>query len=144
MHRAPRTRILVANGSGARWVERRPGDIDPTTLLEARPSRDYRPGPKTTAHESAAGGMRHGAGERDVAARQVADFGRELAELVNAQHRRAEFDRLALVAPPRLLRAIRERLDAETRASVVFELAKDLTHVGNHDLRAWLHSPEFA
>jgi protein required for attachment to host cells len=88
--------------------------------------------------------MRHGIGERSAETkRRTEDFAREIAAALSEQRERGEFDRLGLIAPPRMLRAIRDHLSEAAKATVHFEIAKDLTKHPNHALRDWLHNPEF-
>jgi len=68
-------------------------------------------------------------------------FAKELADLLDPQARDGEFERLVLAAPPRLLRAIREKLSRATRSRIQAEIPKDLLKVSNHDIKAWLHAP---
>jgi protein required for attachment to host cells len=137
MHRAPKTRFLIASGAQARWVEHLPDLPDLVTVGQIAPTgvHHHTHGPAHVSSESA---------DRGEAARHLEDFARQIAEAVNRQARNGEFERLALVAPPRLLRAVREHLDGAVRTKICFELPKDLTKHSNHALRRWLHAPEIA
>src|SRR5512141_507676 len=108
MPRAPKVRILVASGARARWVERVEGHDDLVTLGELEPRFVHiQHGPAGVSFESAAGGMRHGIGERSAETkRRTEDFAREIAASLSEQQARGEFDRLGLIAPPRMLRSI--------------------------------------
>jgi hypothetical protein len=142
MPRGEKIRIVLASGARARWVERAPDRPDPITIGELEPSfKPHHRGPAFVSFESA-NPMRHGIGERGEAARRREDFAAQIAETLNRQDAGEEFEGLVLVAPPRLLRAIRDRLSAGARAKLKLELAKDLTKKSNHELRTWLHSPE--
>ena len=88
--------------------------------------------------------MQHGATDTDIAARRREDFGRELAEHLNAEVARGRYDRLALVAPARMLREIRAHTSKAAQINTVAQLDKDLTKVANHDLDRWLRHPDLA
>src|SRR5689334_16338638 len=104
MHRPPAVRFLIANAGHARWVQR--GENGFKTLGEIRPTRTRQAiHSRVTVHESAGVG-RHGAGEVDTAARRREDFAEELATEINRQAATDAFQRLALVAPARLLAAL--------------------------------------
>ncbi|HWA60027.1 MAG TPA: host attachment protein [Caulobacteraceae bacterium] len=143
MPRAPKTRFLIASGARARFVERAPGASDLVTVGEVTPSAQHHHshGPAHVSFESAAN-MRHGAPDRSDADRRRDDFARQLAEMANQQAVDGVYERLALVAPPRLLKALREHLSDFARSKVCFEVAKDLTKQPNHALREWLHAPQ--
>ena len=143
MPKTARTRILVASGGRARWIERDREKDELVTLGELSPVRapaHKGPAPVSFGHVA---GMRHAAGDRDDSKRQRDAFAVQIAEALNRQDGRGEFDRLGLVAPPRLLKAVREHLSETTRAKIQFELPKDLTKHANHDLRTFLQHPQF-
>jgi protein required for attachment to host cells len=58
-------------------------------------------------------------------------FAAELAEMLYTMSHKGAFDRLVLVAPDRVLGALRDTMHGEVSAKVVAELHKDLT---NHPL----------
>jgi len=135
-----RTRIVIANSARARWVEREGEAFATLTELEANRA--------TTAHAASTvhqrfGEGRHGAGEVDLARKGTQRFASEIAERINDEDRRADFERLAIVAPPRMLGAIREALSPSARAKVVHELPKDLTKASSHRLHTSLSSVLF-
>ena len=70
-------------------------------------------------------------------------FAVQIAEVGNAQFKKGDFERLGLVCPPRLMREIREHLTDGARGAIHFEVPKDLTKYGNHQLREWLPNPQF-
>ena len=67
-------------------------------------------------------------------------FARDLAREINEAAYKGAFDRLVLVLPAKSLGDLRTQLDKDTRARVVAELSKDLTHVPLHELPAHLSS----
>jgi hypothetical protein len=141
MTASERTRILVAAGGGARWIERERDHADPVTLGEMKPPAVHHlQGPPGVSFESATA-MRHGTGQHDLADRRREAFAKELAELLNTQARKGEYHHLVLAAPPRLLKAIRERLSDTARGRILAEIPKDLLKVSNHDIKDWLRAP---
>ena len=136
-----RTRILVAASGGARWIERARDHADPVTLGEMKPpSVRHHQGPPGVSFESDTA-MRHGTSQHGLADRRREAFAKELAELLNSQAQKGEYERLVIAAPPRLLKAIRERLSDKARSRIQAEIPKDLLKVSNHDIKAWLHAP---
>lgn len=79
-------------------------------------------------------GHRHALdGERSSERHEMLQFAREVARAVDEARVRQEFDRLVLVAGPRMLGLLREALPATCRSVVAAEVAKDLLH---HDVSA--------
>lgn len=142
MHRPPATRFLIANAGHARWVQR--GEHGFATLSEIRPIRTHQPiSGRATVHEPAGVG-RHGAGEVDLAERRREDFADELAAEINREAATDAFQRLALVAPVRLLAALDLRLSREANRKLVHQIGKDLTKTPDHELGTWLTGPDLA
>lgn len=142
MHAPPKTHFIIANGEHARCVERSERGF--VTLHEITAGHHHHPaGAKRVVHQSATP-QRHGADEEDVAARRREDFGRELAGHLNAEVAAGRYDRLAIVAPARMLREIRSHLSKAAQVNVVAQLDKDLTKVANHELDRWLRHPDLA
>ena len=121
-----RIEFVVADGDHARWVRRAETADDFVTVREI----------KAHAHS---GGHAHGDHDHHAAA-----FARTVADAINAEAQAGREDRLALVAPARMMGALRADLSGPARALVVHEIDKDLTKVGNHDLDAWLRHPDLA
>jgi len=57
------------------------------------------------------------------------NFARGLAQRLDEAAHRGDFDRLVLVAPPKVLGHLRALLSAKTRAKVTQEIHKDLTQI---------------
>jgi hypothetical protein len=92
MTASERTRILVAAGGGARWIERAQDHADPITLGEMKPpSVRHHQGPPGVSFESD-NSMRHGTGQQGLAERRREAFAKELAELLNTQAGKGEYD----------------------------------------------------
>ncbi len=69
-------------------------------------------------------------------------FAQAIAEQLNAASVAGMFDKIAIVAPPHTLSAIRASLDTTTAAKIVGTLAKDLVKTPDDELwphvRAWI------
>ncbi len=61
-------------------------------------------------------------------------FAGELAGVLEKDLRKGAFDRLVVVAPPRMLGDLRSALATDVSAAVYGEIDKDLTHVAERDL----------
>lgn len=140
MIRHLKTRFVLANGGHAKWLERDDHHFVQIDEIEAQPKQASHP--TSTVHECHGPG-RHSAGEEDLAHRSRAAFGGQIADRLNREAARGEYHRLAIVAPPELLRAIRAGLLPGVRDRVVGELAKDLTKTPVNELGAWLGRPTF-
>jgi protein required for attachment to host cells len=137
-----RTRFVIADGARARWVDRsdRADDFVTSKEMAARPG--HAEGPQGVVFASA-GGPRFSVEERDSAARaHRLAFAQEVANAINAEANERGFERLAVVAPARVLSAIRQRLSAKASAKLARTLAKDLTKTPDHELGAWLRGLE--
>lgn len=140
MTKTPRTWFVVADGEHARVLAHQTDrGFEEVRRLDSaaahQPARDLgadRPG---RAFESA-GGARHAVAPRtDPHRRAKTDFAQIVAEEIVRARQQGAFDRLALVAPPPILAAIKENLDAECGRRLDRELAKDLTKLPEDELR---------
>jgi protein required for attachment to host cells len=137
-----RTQFVIADGGRARWVSRSAeADVFVTSKqLAAEPRPEG--GPQGVVFESSAG-QRFSVEERDSAVRaHRMHFAQTVADEINTEAARQAFDRLAVVAPARVLSAIRQRLSGLASARLARTLAKDLTKTPDHELGTWLRSLE--
>lgn len=134
--------VLVAHESGARLFEARgPGKglqlvrevFHPEGRARNRDIDADRPGrafPRGgSADNRSAMSREEGAHER-----VVSDFARELANLMREGRVGGRYQRLVLVAPPRLLGLLRSSLDPTTAQCVVGSLDKDLAFADASEL----------
>ena len=135
-----KTRILLANGGHARWVERDGEKF--VTIAELEAERETAHHATTTVHQSG-GPVRHGAGEVDLAKKGRTHFAADIAKRLDDEARSGAFERLAIVAPPAMLHALREELSPATLAKLVHELPKDLMKTPTSELGDWLSSVKF-
>ncbi len=81
------------------------------------------------------GGGRHAMEPPTDPHRKVkADFARDIAEVLEHELSRHNYDELVLVAAPQTLGDLRSLLPDTVRRKVVAEVDKDLTHVPDHEL----------
>jgi protein required for attachment to host cells len=71
---------------------------------------------------------------RDLHQAAKEDFVKLVAEQLDEEHGRGQFDRLVLVAPARVLTELKEKLSKPIAKIVVSDLQKDLTKIPDHDL----------
>ena len=83
-------------------------------------------------HNGAAGAMRsnsHGFdGDRSTEQHDIELFAKAVAHKIDADRARKDFDKLLLIAPPKMLGLLRQSLSAPARALVAGEVSKDLKH----------------
>lgn len=139
------TWFLIADGARARIVAEEAGqDVHPVfrhvfaapTRAPGRAAASDRPG---RSFDSAGYGRHAMEPEEDWHTRTERNFARMLAEeLENGANARA-FDRLILVAPPRMLGQLREALGKNAAARLAGEIGKDLTHIDDKHIGERLH-----
>jgi protein required for attachment to host cells len=138
---APPTRIWVVAADAARArifrAGRRDGSLTEIEDLLNPDARDQR-----ALHADRLGYARRARGggfslQRNAdEPRQVAiDFGRRVARRMTEARKRGEFDRVYLVAEPRLLGVVRDSLDPTTRKLLAAAIAQDVTRRGAATLR---------
>jgi protein required for attachment to host cells len=133
-------RIVVANENSANIYDTaRPNAplasvgflSNPMARLADRELESDRPG-------RGAGGMaggRHGVtGERSARRHATELFVKDVAQTIDLQRKRHEFDRLVLVAGPRMLGMLREALPDQSRLMIAAEVGKDLTQHHSNDI----------
>ena len=142
--KAIRTWIVVADGAGARLflnsgpgkgLQELPEGRMQTALETTRSQGSDRPG---RVHDRMGDG-RHAMEPRiDRHEQQKQRFARDLARRLDAAAGEKAFDRLILVAPPKLLGALRSLLGAAARRLVTGELPKDLMRAPQREIREQL------
>ena len=127
------TWVLVADGEKALLMENA-GDAD-IPLLEVRRERRTQ-NPPTHAQgtdrpgrrSDGPGAQRSAMEETDWHRLEKERFAAQLAEMLYRRAHADRFDRLILVAPPRILGALRKELHKEVMARIVAEVPLDLTN----------------
>jgi len=139
--------IVVASHDAARIFETEAGAC--ATLVEredllnpsGRRLRGELESDRQGSVSGVAGGVGHGLGnEQGPKEEALARYVRSLAVVVNAAHQTGHCERIYLVADPHVLGALRDELDATTRAAVAGEVVKNLAKHTVADIRQ--HLPE--
>jgi protein required for attachment to host cells len=134
------TYIVVADAARARIFTR-----DALTLVEQdslvhAASRlhegDLVTGHGADVHESTANTVRSSGGENTAHAHEEQVFAKEVAERVYRARVDNHLDKLILVAPPRFLGQLRDKLDGPTTKRIIHSLAKDLSKASLADIQA--------
>jgi len=130
---------IIADGGRARFVERDEQGAYRTVVsfvaaeLHDRSSDLGRDRPSRV--KESANAARHAVEpRRDLHEAAKEDFVKLVAEEIEAEHGRDQFDRLVLIAPPRVLTELKQKLSKPMAKIVVKDLQKDLTKVPDHDL----------
>jgi protein required for attachment to host cells len=137
---------IIADGGRARFVERDEQGAYRTVVsfvaaeLHDRSSDLGRDRPARV--KESANAARHAVEpRRDLHEAAKEDFIKLVAEQIEAEHGRDQFDSLVLIAPPRVLTELKEKLSKPMAKIVVKDLQKDLTKVPDHDLTEHLLPP---
>ncbi|HSD93389.1 MAG TPA: host attachment protein [Methyloceanibacter sp.] len=134
---------VIADGGRARFVERdeqgafRTVSSFVSTELHAKSSDLGRDRPARVM-ESATPGRSAVEPRRDLKEAAKQDFVKLVAEQIDQEHGRGQFDNLVLVAPPGVLTELKGNLSKSMAELVVDDLQKDLTKVPDHDLTGHL------
>jgi protein required for attachment to host cells len=137
---------VIADGGRARFVERdergafRTVSSFVSTELHAKSSDLGRDRPARVM-ESATPGRSAVEPRRDLKEAAKQDFVKLVADEIDAEHGRGQFDNLVLVAPPGVLTELKSNLSKPMTELVVGDLQKDLTNVPDHDLTGHLATP---
>jgi protein required for attachment to host cells len=135
----PKIWYVIADGGRARFVERDENGAFRTVLsfvaseLHQR-SHDLGLDRPARAKESASPARHAIEPRRDLHQAAKEDFVKLVAEQLDEEHARDQFDGLVLVAPPRVLTELKEKLSTSMAKLVISDLQKDLTKVPDHDL----------
>jgi protein required for attachment to host cells len=125
-------RIVVADAREANFFDA----SSPSSLAQRGSLRNGAAGLKDKDMETdregrrfgGAAGHHHGVnGERSSERHEMTHFAREVAQKIEADRVAHRFDRLVLVAGPRMLGLLREELPQSCRDMLAAEIAKDLT-----------------
>ncbi len=139
-----RTWIIVANSSMARILSTA-GAREPLVELEclAHPASRLPDGALASDRPGSAqgsGGRAHGAMNPGVSPREeeAIRFAEQIAGRLRHAHASHEFDRLAIVAAPRFLGLLRERMGPAVTRTIAETLDKDLAMLPPDEIRARL------
>lgn len=142
--KSTRTWFLIADGARARiMVNEGPGKglreaLDHEFAAPSPPTRDQGTDKPGRASGGAVGARHVKQPKIDLHEFAKERFAAEMAEVLDAAAGRKAFDRLVLVAPPRVLGNLRSSMKNGARERIAGELAKDLTRVPVRDLPGYL------
>ena len=92
-----------------------------------------RPGRRSGGTGAVSHGSHHGVtGEKSSVQHELTLFAKEVAQRIDADRARNEFDKLVLVAGPKMLGLLRQSLPTPSQSLLAGEISKDLVHQG-HD-----------
>lgn len=138
--KAAKTWVLIANGARARLVsaERHGKELQLVEKFEFRadhsPNRELNRDRPARVFESH-GAARHSIEPKVDAHRELKrEFAEEIADTLHNHLSGQHFDHLVVVAPPITLGDLRLALSEAVKATVVAEVAMDLTKVPNNDV----------
>ena|SRR5581483_728061 len=134
-----KTLYVIADGGRARFVERgENGEFHTLTSFVSSElhERSHELGLDRPARvKESANSARHAVEpRRDLHLAAKEDFVKAVAGEIDAAHGRKRFDKLVLVAPPRVLTELKERLSNAMAKLAADSVQKDLTKVPDHDL----------
>lgn len=127
------TWVVVADGEKALFLENVTDAQDPNLRVVSTAAQDN-PASREQGTDAPGRYPDGGAGQRSAVQetdwhRLAKDrFAKDLAETLYARAHAGAFDRLVIVAGPRVLGALREALHAEVKARLVAEVPQELTH----------------
>lgn len=134
---------VIADGGRARFVARDENGAFRTVLsfvaadMQKRSSDLGRDRPSRV--KESANVARHAVEpRRDLHEAAKEDFIALVAEQIAAEHGEGQFDQLVLVAPPKVLPELKQKLAKPLAQLVVSDLQKDLTKIPDHDLAGHL------
>jgi protein required for attachment to host cells len=142
-------RIIVADESAASFFDAADAKAslalvdkfeNPAARLHDRDLESDRPG---RVLSSVTSGRSDVGGDRSARRSSHEDFARRIAERIERGRNAHEFDRLVLIAGPRMLGLIRDAMSAPARQLVVAEVAKDLVHSDEQAIREHLPRAAF-
>lgn len=139
--RSPTTWVVVADGARARILSGDPAKGGLESVMPELVGRGREKGADLMADrpgrslDSSQVGNRH-AMEPPTDPKEVEKqrFARELASTLEAADKEGRFDRLLLVAPPKMLGELRDILSQKIKEKIYKEVDKDLTWVSVHEL----------
>jgi protein required for attachment to host cells len=139
MKKKPKIWYVIADGGRARFVERDDNGAYRTVLsfvaseLHQR-ARDLGLDRPARVKESATPGRHAIEPRRDLKEAAKEDFVKLVAEQLDEEHGRGQFESLVLIAPPGVLTELKNNLSKPIGQLVADDLQKDLTKVPDHDL----------
>ena len=134
------TYIVASNAAHARVFAHEVGVFKEIDQLEHPESQAHVGDLRTGGEGSEGSGALHGnpratGNQQATSDKHAAFFAKEVAEYMKHNLEQGRADRFILVAEPRFLGALRDKLDPTTRDAVSREIDKDLTKQSADDIR---------
>ena len=136
------TLFVIADGARARWVRHSRAVDDFVTIKVMTHEEPPHGHPQGVAFESSTGRAFNIEPARDAARRSRVKFAEAIAEAINADPAVREVERVAIVAPTRILKTIVEHVSGPVREKLAATLAKDLAKTPDHFLGRWIRKLE--
>jgi protein required for attachment to host cells len=128
---------LVSRGS----IRNAAGDMRDRELETDRPGRRFG---GTGGARGVQAAHHHGVnGERSTKQHELTLFAKEVAHRIDSGRINREYDKLVLVAPPKMLGLLRQSLTQPTQAMLAAEIAKDLVQQGPDAILSTLPAETF-
>lgn len=127
------TWVLVADGEKAVFLENLTDGQDPFLKVRRLEERENPPHGEQVSDRAgrmpdSGAGQRSAMEEADWHVLAKARFADDMADILYKQAHRGAYDHIVLVAPPKTLGELRDKLHKEVQARVVAEIAKDMTN----------------
>lgn len=139
-----KTWIIIADGSRARvFLNEGPGSglapaLNHVLVADNRPSGDISSDRPGRTFDSVGAGRHAMPPTTDPHRHAQSSFAHDIANVLEENRNKQVFERLIIVAAPKMLGDLRAVLGDQTRKLIKAELAKDLTKLAVHDLNAHL------
>jgi protein required for attachment to host cells len=129
----PRIWALVSNGVRARVLRGLEGTHaeDPLELVSKARSEHLLAALSDRSGDGPPAGLR----TADPVRRDMLEFAREMLDMLERHRRAGDFDRLAILAEPRMLAILRQELPATLHKVLILERAAGLIHLSEPELR---------
>tara|TARA_A100001391_G_scaffold30466_1_gene16281 strand:+ start:10564 stop:10992 length:429 start_codon:yes stop_codon:yes gene_type:complete len=134
------TYIIASNAAHARVFAHQVGRVREVEQLDHPESQAHAGDLRTGEGGKEGSGAMHGnpratGNQQATSDKHVAFFAKELAEYMKAAHDQGGVDDFIVIAEPRFLGALRDKLDDPTRRAVIREVDKDLTKQNVKDIK---------
>jgi protein required for attachment to host cells len=130
------TWILAADERAARIFSRQGDSLKPITdLVAGEPGVETEISNSTVGRTTAPRAARHKLEPTMEQSRQIQTaFAGKIASVINDAARRDAFEQLVVVAAPKMLGYLRDRLDDNARRHITAEIDKEFAHLAEHKL----------
>lgn len=134
------TYIIASNAAHARVFAHQVGRVREVEQLDHPESQAHAGDLRTGEGGKEGSGAMHGnpratGNQQATSDKHAAFFAKELAEYMKAAHDQGGVDDFIVIAEPRFLGALRDKLDDPTRRAVIREVDKDLTKQNVNDIK---------